>query len=181
MNLQLTRIAAVLSLVLVSAQAMAIPQITKLKPTFMQNGTQGVLIAELIVHATSDLAVMTIGAGFDISCTTSSRIIPIQDKQTFKNFFGASGEMTLPRNGSNTYLIPEYSSIPVGSCGDKECSMDYRAEVVDRPIDFEVTLRGIGVRFELVPSGGASSGNSVSTLICRQGVPQCCQPGCVIP
>jgi hypothetical protein len=181
MNLQFTRIAAVLSLVLMSAQAMAIPQITQMTRTFTQNGAEGTLTAELIVSAASDLAVMTLGGGFDITCTTSSLKIVAQFSQSFNNFFGASGQIKVPNDGYKIYQIPGYQSIPVGSCGDQECSMTYRAEVKDQANGIAATLQGVGVNFQLVPSGVSSGSNTVITSICRQGVPQCCTPGCVIP
>lgn len=175
------RICATLSLALLAQHAAAIPVLRNVQPTFLQN-SNGTLRAGLSVEASTGLPVLVIAGGFTITCSTSPIRYNVERRSTYSSFFGPRETLLIPEGSPGTYEIPNWSSIPAGTCTG-HCIMEYTAEATDvSSLSIRVGNAGVGANFTLIPSGTQLVGDSkLVASICRSGRPQCCTPGCVIP
>jgi hypothetical protein len=179
MKIHVVRVLACLSLALVAAQAAAIPTLRKVQPTFTHAGGNKIN-AGLVVEAETGLAVLGVGGGYTIQCSTSSLTLAAQDHRTSYGFFGPRLLVNVPSVLPTVYTIPQWSSVPIGNCA--ECHMQFNGEARDET-DTSMTIgaQGVGVSFTLIPDGQVSAGNTLQLQVCRAGRPQCCTPGCQIP
>jgi hypothetical protein len=174
------RFCAALSCALVWGHAAAIPTLKKATPVFYQSG-QGTLAAGLTVEASTSLPVLVIAGGFSIICSTSSFVQPVQRRLTFSSFLGPSETLRIPEVVPSIYTIPNWSSIPAGTC-TAQCMMQWTAEATDATdLSIRIGNTGAGAQFTLIPQGTQSVGDVRLTNVCRTGRPQCCTPMCLIP
>lgn len=175
-----TCVLATLGLAAVAGQAIANPTLRRVQPTFYQNGNSN-LTAGLIVEASTDLPVLVIAGGFTITCTTSPLPQTAERRATFVSFFGPRETLTIPEVVPSNYSIPNWSSIPAGTCAG-QCVMQYKGEAKDETsLSVRIGNAGIGVSFTLIPPGEQMRGNAVLANICKSGQPQCCTRGCQLP
>jgi hypothetical protein len=180
MNTHIVRASMTLSLVLVSVQAIAIPNLRRVEPNFSQSGNS-TLNAGVVIEADTDLAILGVGGGFTITCSTSSLQQTAERFQTYNDIFGPHVVLLVPPVVPSSYSIPAWTSIPAGTC-NAQCVMQYNGEARDETsLAFSIGGGGAGANFSLIPDGEASLGNSVLIGICRGGRPQCCTPGCQLP
>jgi hypothetical protein len=173
-------VCAALACALVSGQASAIATLKKATPTFYQlnNST---LMAGLTVEASTSLPILIIAGGFTITCSTSALAQPVQQRRTYSGFMGVSQTLYVPEVVPSAYTIPNWSSIPAGTCSG-QCLMQWTAEAEDQTtLSIRIGNTGAGAQFTLIPQGIQSIGNVRLANICRSGRPQCCTPMCVIP
>jgi hypothetical protein len=174
------RVLATLTFALLSGHAAANATLKNVIPTFYQSTGGGTLNAGLFVEASTSLPVLVIAGGFTITCTSSTLPQTAERRATFTGFFGINESLRIPEVIPSNYLIPGWSSIPLGACG--QCVMQYKGEAKDESsLSVRVGNQGIGVNFTLIPAGEQSIGNAVITDICRLRQRQCCTPGCSIP
>lgn len=174
-----TCILAALGLAAVAGQAVAVPTLHRVQPTFAQNGNSN-LFAGLIVEASTDLPVLVIAGGFTITCSTGALRQTAERLATYVDFFGPRETLNIPGALPASYSIPGWSSIPPTTCGG-QCIMQYKGEARDETsLSVRIGSAGVGVSFTLIPAGEQMIGNVVSTSICRSGKPVCCTPKCAI-
>ena len=176
-----TRLCAALSCAFISGHAVAIPTLRKATPVFFQAGGNGILMAGLTVEASTSLPVLVIAGGFNITCSTSSFVQPVQRRMTFSSFLGPHETLSIPAVVPSAYTIPNWSSIPAGTCAG-QCMMAWTAEATDATsLSVRIGDTGVGAQFTLIPQGTQSVGDVRIANICRIGQPQCCTPACSIP
>ena len=171
---------ATLSCLLVAGHAAAIPNLKQVTPVFSQAGNDA-LNAGLTIEASTSLPVLVIAGGFSLICSTSSFVQPVQRLMTFSSFLGPNETLRIPEVQPSTYTIPNWSSIPAGTC-DAQCMMQWTAEATDATsLSVRIGNTGAGAQFTLIPQGTQSVGDVRIANVCRSGRPQCCTPLCVIP
>ena len=174
------RALAALSLMLLSGHAAAIPTLKNVVPIFHQSTNGGTLNAGLTVEASTSLPVLIIAGGFTITCTSSTLPLMAEARATFTGFVGINETLRVPQVIPSTYLVPGWSSIPTGSCG--QCVMQYKGEAKDETsLSIRVGNQGAGVSFTLIPAGEQLVGNTQLIDVCRLRQRQCCTPLCAIP
>jgi len=174
------RALAALGLMLLSGHAAAVATLKSVVPTFHQSASGSTLNAGLAVEASTSLPVLIIAGGFTITCTSSTLPQTAERRATFTGFMGISETLRIPQVIPSTYLIPGWSSIPMGSCG--QCVMQYKGEAKDETsLSVRVGNQGVGVNFTLIPAGEQLVGDVRLIDICRSRQRQCCTPLCAIP
>jgi hypothetical protein len=174
---------AVLSLMFVSAHAMAIPVLDEYVVIFSHS--QGTLGAGLTIKAhTTDTAKLFLAGGYTIKCDSSSVEIKAEHKAATSAFQpNVSLTIKVPALQSPTsYSVPGWTNIERGSC--TTCGMQHRWEAADSTdTSVSVGLLGTGVNFSLVPTAEVGFGDTaVLGSVCRPvRPPQCCTPGCIPP
>jgi hypothetical protein len=174
------RALAALSSILLSGTATAIPTLKSVVPTFYPSASGSTLNAGLTVEASTSLPVLIIAGGFTITCTSSTLPQMAERRATFTGFLGISETLRIPQVIPSTYLVPGWSSIPMGSCA--QCVMQYKGEAKDETsLSVRVGNQGVGVNFTLIPAGEQLIGNARLIDICRSRQRQCCTPLCSMP
>lgn len=182
MNTNIVRAFLALGLLLIIGEATAIPSFVRIVPAFAQALGNGKMFAGLVVEAQTGLQYLYVAGGFTLECGTSSLTQTAERGLPTYNPLGASLTVNVPEPTPGTYTIPNWSSIPAGTCGGVgQCVMTYRAEARDESTEFSVGIGGTGATFHLLPYGEIHDGNSRLINICRDGQPVCCTPGCSIP
>jgi hypothetical protein len=175
-----TRVLTMLSLAVVCGQAVALPKLRKVTPSFTAN-SNGNLRAGLTVEASTDLLVLVIGGGFTLTCNTSTLRQTAQRLKTYSSNLGPHETLQIPDVVPSVYPIPGWASVPEETCG-AECAMEYTAEARDESsLSIRVGSAGVGAGFTLIPQGTQSEGNTILSNICRTSRPRCCTPLCSIP
>jgi hypothetical protein len=179
MNICMRALAALIPMLL-AGDAMAIPTLKNVTPTFNQTGGNSTLNAGIVVEASTSLPVLIIAGGFTITCTSSSLPLMAERRATFTGFVGINESLRVPQVIPSAYPIPGWSSMPMDSCG--QCLMQYKGEAKDETsLSVRVGNQGAGVSFTLIPAGEQLLGNALLIDVCRSRQRQCCTPLCAIP
>lgn len=163
MNGYVARLLIAVSLMGATGHAMAIP-IWKVQRTFYQDDGNGRIYAGLVLEAQTFLALIGVGGDFTIQCGTSSVEIKAGNFETVINPAGARATVYVPNPSPGLYTIPNWSSIPAGTCGGVgHCAMHYRVEGREDVID----IGRSGFSFGRIPSGQMAQGDTLQIDICR--------------
>jgi len=170
-----------LILVGITGHAMAVPKL-KMVHTFHQESETDKIYARVLVEAESDWALLQVDGEFTIQCGTSHIKLMSSARDTHYNLLGPELILNPGGSGQHSHSIPNWSSIPAGTCGGAgQCVMYYKGEARDKVA--EASVPGME-DFDLGADGEISVEDNVSIEICKgdeMHEPQTSPPGCEMP